>query len=100
LESKFEEINIKAVQCVKKALKLSGKKAFVASSIGPTGRLLPPLGAATMEELIALYKEQIQIIVKEGVDLFVIETMSDLREAKAAYIAIRDICNIPVAKRF
>lgn len=96
LESKFEEINIKAVQCVKKALKLSGKKAFVASSIGPTGRLLPPLGAATMEELIALYKEQIELILKEGVDLFVIETMSDLREAKAAYIAIRDLCNTPV----
>ena len=96
LESSFEEINRKAVQCVKKALKLSGKKAFVASSIGPTGRLLPPLGAATMEELTALYKEQIEIIVDEGVDLFVIETMSDLREAKAAYIAIRDLCNIPV----
>ena len=96
LESKFEEVNRVAIRCVKKALKLSGKKAFVAASIGPTGRLLPPLGGSTMEELIALYREQIEIIVDEGVDLFVIETMSDLREAKAAYIAIRDICHVPV----
>ncbi len=96
LESRFDDINRAAVRCVKKALKLSGKKAFVASSIGPTGKLLPPLGAATMQELISLYREQIEIMVDEGVDLFVIETMSDLREAKAAYIAIRDICDIPV----
>ncbi|MCX6112973.1 MAG: homocysteine S-methyltransferase family protein [Proteobacteria bacterium] len=96
LQGELEKINRVAIQCVKKALKQSGKKGFVASSIGPTGRLLPPMGNATMEELIDIYKEQIKIIYDEGVDLFVIETMSDMREAKAAYIAIRDICNVPV----
>ena len=96
LQDKFEKINRVAVQCVRKALKQSGKKGFVASSIGPTGKLLPPMGAATMEELISIYSEQIKVINDEGVDLFVIETMSDMREAKAAYIAIRDICEVPV----
>jgi len=96
LAGQFEKINRVAIQCVKKALKQSGKKGFVASSIGPTGRLLPPMGGATMEELIFLYSEQVKIINDEGVDLFVIETMSDMREAKAAYIAIRDICDVPI----
>lgn len=96
LQDDIEKINTIAIQCVKKALELSGKEAFVAASIGPTGRLLPPMGTATMEELINIYKEQIKIICQEGVDLFVIETMSDMREAKSAYIAIRDLCDLPV----
>ncbi|MEI6092335.1 MAG: homocysteine S-methyltransferase family protein [bacterium] len=96
LHGEIEKINRVAIQCVKKALQESGREAFVAASIGPTGRLLPPMGTATMEDLISIYKEQIKIIHDEGVDLFVIETMSDMREAKSAYIAIRDICDLPV----
>ena len=97
LENKIEEINRTAIRCVKEAIKQSGRKGlFCAASIGPTGRLLAPLGGATTEELIELFKEQIKIILDEGVDFFVIETMCDLREAKAAYVAIRDLSALPV----
>lgn len=96
LASEFEKINRSAVRCVKKALKESGKKALIGSGLGPTGRLLPPMGSSTMEELINIYKEQVKIILDEGVDFFVLETFSDIREAKAAYIAIRDLCEVPV----
>lgn len=97
LEDRIEEINRTAIRCVYKAIKQSGRKdVLCAASIGPTGRLLPPLGGADMEELIEIFSEQVKIILDEGTDIFVIETMSDIREAKAAYIAIRDLCKHPV----
>ena len=97
LDGKIEAVNRAAVQCLKKAIKLSGRKdAICAATIGPTGRLLAPLGGATMDELIEIYSEQVKIIIDEGVELFTIATMSDIREAKAAYIAIRDLCQTPV----
>jgi 5-methyltetrahydrofolate--homocysteine methyltransferase len=96
LEKDFQRINSAAVNCCRQALKESGRNAFVAASIGPTGRLLPPVGNSSMEELIEIYAEQIKLLFNEGVDLFVLETMADMREAKSAYIAIRDICDLPI----
>ena len=97
LDGKIDAVNRAAIKCVRDAIKESGKKDLLcAASIGPTGRLLPPLGGATMDELVGIFSEQIKIILDEGTDLFVIETMSDIREAKAAYIAIRDLCKLPV----
>jgi 5-methyltetrahydrofolate--homocysteine methyltransferase len=96
LEKDLVKINKQAVSCCRQALKESGKKAFIAASIGPTGRLLYPVGTSSMEELIKIYTEQVKILFNEGVDLFVLETMTDMREAKSAYIAIRDLCDLPI----
>ncbi|MBN1115255.1 MAG: homocysteine S-methyltransferase family protein, partial [Oligoflexia bacterium] len=90
LDARIREINIAAIKCVKKALKESGKNAFVASSVGPSGKLLPPLANVTMPEIIDIYREQAEIICNEGVDLVVFETFTDIRELKAAYIAFRE----------
>jgi 5-methyltetrahydrofolate--homocysteine methyltransferase len=101
LEDKIQKINENAINAVKTALKRSKKKAFVAASIGPTGLMFPPFGNAFLKDVIGVYKEQINIILKAGgVDLFVLETISDLREAKAFYIALRDLTDIPCGISF
>ncbi|MDQ7835666.1 MAG: homocysteine S-methyltransferase family protein [Humidesulfovibrio sp.] len=72
-------------------------RAFVAGSVGPTGHFAEPLGKLTFRELVAAFKEQIQGLVDGGSDLIIIETQFDLAEAKAAVIAAREVCDLPVA---
>ena len=61
-----------------------------------TGRQLQPVGDLAFEELVDVYKEQAQILVEAGVDLFFVETMMSLAEARACVIAIREVCDLPV----
>ena len=63
--------------------KQSGAKA-VALDVGPTGALLEPFGKCTVEEAIDAFREQISLGIEAGADLVLIETMTDLLEAKAA----------------
>jgi 5-methyltetrahydrofolate--homocysteine methyltransferase len=67
-----------------------GKRGFVAGDIGPTGRFVAPFGDLTFEEAVAVFKEQIAGLLAGGVDLFVIETMMDIQEARAALIAVKE----------
>lgn len=64
-------------------------RGLVAGDVGPTGHMLPPLGTATIEEFRAAFREQAEALAAAGVDLISIETMSDLREARAAVEAAR-----------
>ncbi|MCE5262246.1 MAG: homocysteine S-methyltransferase family protein, partial [Deltaproteobacteria bacterium] len=66
---------------------------FVAGDIGPTGHFVQPFGEVPFEEAVALFKEQVQGLLEGGVDLFVIETMMDIQEARAALIAVRESCD-------
>ena len=61
-----------------------------------TGRQLQPVGDLAFEELVDVYKEQAQILVEAGVDLFFVETMMSLAEARACVIAIKEVCNLPI----
>ncbi len=72
------------------------RKVFVALDIGPTGKLLAPLGNLDFEEAVDIYKEVISIGVKAGADLVLIETMSDSYECKAAVLAAKEVCELPV----
>lgn len=74
----------------------AGEKALVAGDLAPTGRMVEPLGDLPFEECVAVYKEQIQGLLAGGVDLFVIETMMDIQEARAALIAVKETCAHPV----
>ncbi|MDD5729598.1 MAG: homocysteine S-methyltransferase family protein [Candidatus Omnitrophica bacterium] len=69
------------------------KKAFVAGDIGPTGHFVWPFGAIGFEEAVSAYKEQARGLLEGGVDLFVIETMMDIQEARAALIAVKELCD-------
>jgi 5-methyltetrahydrofolate--homocysteine methyltransferase len=67
-----------------------GRQTFVAGDIGPTGRFVEPFGDLAFEEAVAVFKEQVLGLLEGGVDLFVIETMMDIQEARAALIAVKE----------
>ena len=69
---------------------------FAALDLGPSGRLLQPFGDFTLEEAVDLYKATLRYALKEGVDLVCIETMNDLLETKAALLAVKESCDLPV----
>ena len=74
----------------------SGGKALVAGDLTMTGEQLAPMGTLSLEELIEIYKEQIRYMVDAGVDLLVVETMMSLQETRAAVIAAREVCELPI----
>ncbi len=93
LENRIEELNTALVKLAKEAV--SGK-ALVAGDITMTGRQLKPMGDLDFEELIEVYKEQIQILDKAGCDLLVVETMMSLQECRAALIAAKEVSDLAV----
>jgi 5-methyltetrahydrofolate--homocysteine methyltransferase len=68
-----------------------GTTGLVAGDIGPTGHFVEPFGDLPFEEAVALFREQAEGLLEGGVDCFVIETMMDIQEARAALIAIREL---------
>ncbi len=70
--------------------------SFVALDLGPTGKLLKPYGDLEFERAVALYKEVVRTGVEAGADLVLIETMSDSLEVKAAVLAAKESCSLPV----
>ena len=93
---KVEEIVAAGVQNAKAAVAECGKDALVAVDIGPTGKLLKPMGTLDFEDAVALYKEVAAAGEKAGADLIVIETMSDTYELKAAVLAAKEATNLPI----
>ena len=94
LEDRLEEMNRALVALSKKAVADSG--ALVAGDLTMTGKQLAPIGDLPFETLIEVYKEQARVLADAGVDLFVVETMMSLQETRAALIAIREVCDLPV----
>ena len=70
----------------------------IALDMGSIGELLEPIGSLSFDEAYDIYKE-IVLIAKDQVDLFVIETMSDLYELKAAVLAVKENCTLPFAPK-
>ncbi len=93
LDNCIEEMINELVSLSKKAV---GEKALVAGDITMTGKQLKPVGDMEFETLIDIYKEQICLLVKAGVDLLVVETMMSLQETRAAVIAAKETCDLPV----
>ena len=93
LEDQIAEINHQLIALSKEA---AGGKALVAGDITMTGRQLAPMGDMDFEELIDIYKEQIKLIDDAGADLLVVETMMSLQETRAALIAAKEVCELPV----
>lgn len=88
------EINRLAVEIVRRA---AGDRAWVAGSVGPTGRILKPYGDAEPSEVLGGYREQIEALIQAGADVIAIETMMDPEEAKLAIAAARSVsADIPV----
>jgi len=90
---KVEEYNAKAVEIVHS---VCPDDCFVGGDIGPTGKFLPPVGKATIDDFSENFLEQAKILAENGVDFFFIETMMDIKEAEAAVLAARRVANIPI----
>lgn len=93
LEDQIEEINTRLIKLSKTIAK---DKALVAADLTMTGKQLKPMGPLDFEELVDIYKEQIQYAEKAGADLIVIETMMSLQETRAAAIAAMEVSRLPV----
>ena len=73
-----------------------GRPVFVAGSIGPSGKFVPPLGDAPFNDLVAAFREQIRGLMAGGVDLLLAETQFDVAEVKAIVVAARMECDLPI----
>ncbi len=93
LAEQVQEINTEAVKIARQG---AGHKALVAASIGPTGKLLYPMGDVDFDYLYQVFSEQMSACEKAGADLISIETMTDIGEMRAALIAARQNTSLPV----
>lgn len=97
ITGRTQEINAKLTALAKEA---AGDKAHVAGDIGPTGKFIKPLGDLSFEELVDIYREQVLGLEEGGVDMYVIETMMTVAEARAALLAVRSVSRKPVYVTF
>ena len=92
----LEEIVAAGVKNAKQAVAESGREAFVALDLGPTGKLLKPMGTLDFEDAVTMYKQVVAAGEMAGADLIVIETMSDTYELKAAVLAAKEASSLPI----
>lgn len=94
LGEKVVELNRELARISKKAA--AGSKCLVAGDLAPTGNFIEPFGDMPFEKTVDIYKEQVRGLLASGVDLFVIETMLDIQEARAALLAVKESTDLPV----
>lgn len=92
-EDKVKEINHAAAKIAKKEAK---DRVLVAGDMAATGKTIAPLGDVPFEEVVDAYYEQAKALYDAGVDLFIIETLFDIQEMKAAIIAVQQACSLPI----
>lgn len=98
LEEKQEEFIHELIGLTREAIRQSGEERniFMLGDISMTGVQLEPVGSLPFEELVQVYKRQVEISVEAGVDGFAIETMMSLQECRAALLAVKETCDLPV----
>ena len=91
------EVMAAAVANVRAAMEQAGvTDGYVMADIGPTGKLLKPYGDLDFEDAVSLFAESIRGAAQAGADAILIETMSDLYEMKAAVVAAKENCDLPI----
>lgn len=93
LEDKLVEINRRAVEIARAA---AGDRAYVAGAVGPSGKLLEPIGKLRFSEARSAFREQIEILASSGVDLLILETFVSLQELDEAISAAQEVCDLPI----
>ncbi len=93
LGDKVREINLAGARL---AREVAGDDLYVAGSVGPLGLRLQPVGPTSLEGARQAFREQIKALAEGGVDLIIVETMSDLSEAQQALLAAREVGGLPV----
>ncbi|MBQ1388795.1 MAG: homocysteine S-methyltransferase family protein [Clostridia bacterium] len=92
----IEEIISAAINIARRAVNDIGGDRYVAFDMGPLGKMLKPLGDLDFEEAVSVFGESVKIAEKCGADLILVETMNDSYEAKAAVLAAKENCSLPV----
>ncbi len=97
-EAQLDQIVKAAITNAKNAIANSKapQNKFVALDIGPTGKLLKPLGDLDFEDAVSVFAKTVRLGAKYGADLVIIETMNDSYETKAALLAVKENCDLPV----
>ncbi len=97
-EDELESIIKSAIENVKKAIEQSNgtQKKWVALDLGPTGKMLAPYGDFDFEDAVSVFAQTVKLGAKYGADLIMIETMNDSYETKAALLAAKENCDLPV----
>ena len=93
LENKLKEINIAGVKLAREA---AGESVYVAGAIGPLDLRIEPYGPTSFDEAKQMFAEQIAALLEGGVDLFLLETFSDLSEIQQAIRAIKELSDLPI----
>src|SRR6202171_5038947 len=93
IEEDLREINLKAVEIARKA---AGDAVYVAGATGPLGIRTDPYGPTALDEAREYFREQAEALRDGGVDLFILETMSNIAEVEQGILAIRDVCSLPI----
>ena len=96
LEDQGRMMNIQLVEISKRAAEQAERRVFVAGDLTMTGEQLYPMGSLFFEELVDVYKEQIGYLAEAGVDLLAVETMMSLQESRAAVLAAKECCDLPI----
>lgn len=91
----YEELIRAGIACAKQAAN-GREEAYVAFDMGPTGRLLEPLGDLSFEDAVEVFSANVRVAVQCGADLVLIETMNDSLETKAAVLAVKENSDLPV----
>ncbi|MFL6467376.1 MAG: bifunctional homocysteine S-methyltransferase/methylenetetrahydrofolate reductase [Pyrinomonadaceae bacterium] len=93
LKSRVREINAAAVRIAREA---AGDRAFVAGAIGPLGLRIEPFGPTSFDEAKEMFQEQVEGLLEGGIDLFVLETFSELSVIEQAIRAVRELSDLPI----
>ena len=89
---RIREINLRGLENVKKAC---SPNRLIVADVGPSGEFRPPVGKASPNQWVSSFEQQ-AIILEDGIDLWHIETMSDIEEMKAALVAVKNISKKPI----
>lgn len=94
LSDQMENINRRLVALTRQT---AGTGILVAGELGPTGRAIPPYGDFPFEAMVGCYAQQVKVLDEAGIDLFLVETVCSMSEARAAVLAIREVgCKQPI----
>ncbi|MDI6804514.1 MAG: bifunctional homocysteine S-methyltransferase/methylenetetrahydrofolate reductase [Bacteroidota bacterium] len=93
LEDKIREINLAGVEIARRA---AGDNIYVAGAVGPTGKLMEPIGKVKRQHVRDAFKEQVEYLLEGGIDLIMLETFVSTQELDEAIEAVKSLTNIPL----
>jgi methionine synthase / methylenetetrahydrofolate reductase(NADPH) len=100
LQDEVREINAKGVEIARKVARHysehENKQVYVAGAVGPTGKLLAPIGKVTSAQMVDAFREQVEVLVEGGVDLIMLETFVSLNELDLAIQAVKEVTDLPI----